>query len=146
MTERIDHAATAPGGEQAMMALETYVEGCALDTALLELVKLRVSQINGCAYCLAMHGRIARDLGVGGIKLDTLAAWRESSAFDAREKAALAWAEAVTDVAMGVPDDVYDVVRGHFDAKGLVDLTWAIIAINGWNRAMVAFRVPIDPA
>ncbi|MEX2648418.1 MAG: carboxymuconolactone decarboxylase family protein [Alphaproteobacteria bacterium] len=142
MTQRIDTAAVAPRGEAAMEALEAYVEGCGLDHALLELVKMRVSQINGCAYCLAMHGRLARRHGVPEAKLDTLAAWRESPAFDEREKAALAWSEAVTDIAMGVPDEVYTLVRRAFAEKEIVDLTWAVIAINGWNRTMVAFRVP----
>jgi len=142
MTQRIDTATVAPGGEAAMEGLEAYVEGCGLDHGLLELVKMRVSQINGCAYCLAMHGRLARRDGVAEAKLDTLAAWRESPAFDEREKAALAWSEAVTDIAMGVPDEVYTLVRRAFAEHEIVDLTWAVIAINGWNRAMVAFRVP----
>lgn len=143
MTRRIDHEAVAPGGGQAMEALEAYVESCGLDHGLLELVKMRVSQINGCAYCLAMHAPLARRHGVRQQQLDTLAAWRESPAFDDRAKAALLWAESVTEVAMGISDADFAVVRAHFTDKQIVDLTWAVIAINGWNRAMTAFREPI---
>jgi len=89
-----------------------------------------------------MHGRLARRHGVSTVQLDTLAAWHESPAFDARAKVALQWAEAVTNVAGGVPDADFADLRQHFDDRAIVDLTWAIVLINGWNRAMVAFRVP----
>ncbi|MGH6720070.1 MAG: carboxymuconolactone decarboxylase family protein [Alphaproteobacteria bacterium] len=142
MTRRIEKAIT-DRGEQALMALHDYVEACGLEAALVELVYVRVSQMNGCAYCLAMHGALARDHGVDAVRLDTLAAWRGSAAFTERERAALAWAESVTDVAQGVPDAEYARARAAFDDRELAHLTWAVVAINAWNRAMVAFRVPI---
>ena len=142
MSRRFDKTATA-GGERALEALQAHVEACGLDAALVELVDLRVSQMNGCAYCLAMHGALAREHGVDSLRLDTVAAWRESSAFSARERAALAWAEAVTEVAKGVPDEAFDAARAQFGERELADLTWAVVVINAWNRAMVAFRVPI---
>jgi AhpD family alkylhydroperoxidase len=141
MNRRIDHASAAPGGADAFEALDRYVADCGLDHLLVELVKMRVSQINGCAFCLAMHGRIARRLGARPVQLDTLAAWRESPVFDERTKAALLWAERVTEIGLGVPDEDTGLVRRHYSDRELVDLTWAIILINGWNRAMIAFHV-----
>lgn len=124
-----------------MWGLERYVHNCVLEQSLLELVKFRASQINGCAYCIDMHTKDARAHGETEQRLYALSAWRETPFFTERERAALAWTEAVTLVsATGVPDDVYEEARRHFDDGELVDLTFAIVAINGWNRLAVSFR------
>ena len=141
MEERLDYAKAAPGAYQAMLGIESYVRRCGLEHALLELVKTRVSQINGCAYCLDMHTQEARAAHETEQRLYLLPAWREAPFYSERERAALAWAEAVTQIsAGGVSDDLYVEVRRHFDEKALVDLTLAIIGINGWNRLAVPFR------
>ena len=141
MPQRIDYRKASPGAFQAMLGLEKYVHQSGLEPALLELVKTRVSQINGCAYCLDMHTQDARAAGETEQRLYLLSAWRETPFYSARERAALAWAEAVTLLAgQGVPDAVYDEVHSQFDEKALVDLTLAIIAINGWNRLAVPFH------
>jgi len=112
-----------------------------LEPALVELVLMRVSQINGCAFCLDMHSKDARAAGETEQRLYLLSAWRETRFFSPRERAALAWAEAVTQLGgHGVPDAVYDEARAQFDEKALVDLTLAIVAINGWNRLAIPFR------
>jgi AhpD family alkylhydroperoxidase len=124
-----------------MWGLERYVHNCVLEQSLLELVKFRASQINGCAYCIDMHTKDARAHGETEQRLYALSAWRETPYFTERERAALAWTEAVTLVsATGVPDDDYEEARLHFDDGELVDLTFAIVAINGWNRLAVSFR------
>ena len=141
MPQRIDYRKASPGAFQAMLGLEKYVHQSGLEPALLELVKTRVSQINGCAYCLDMHTQDARAAGETEQRLYLLSAWRETPFYSARERAALAWAEAVTLLAgQGMPDAVYGEVHSEFDEKALVDLTLAIIAINGWNRLAVPFR------
>ena len=141
MQERIDYQKASPGAFQAMLGLEKHVHQSGLEPALLELVKTRVSQINGCAYCLDMHTKDARAAGETEQRLHLLAAWRETGFYSPRERAALAWAEAVTLLAgQGVPDAVYGEVRQQFDEKALVDLTLAIVAINGWNRLAVSFQ------
>ena len=141
MEQRIDYAKTAPGVGEAMMALERYVHESGLDKQLLELIKLRASLINGCAYCVDMHTKIARSLGETEQRLYSVSLWRETPFYSARERAALAWTEAVTLVSVGhVPDDVYDLARQQFTEKELVDLTLAIVAINGWNRLVIASR------
>ena len=141
MPERIDYRRAAPGAFEAMLALEMYVHQSKLDPVLLELVKTRVSQINGCAYCLDMHTKDARAAGETEQRLYLLSAWRETALYSARERAALAWTEAVTQLAgQGVPDAIYDEMRRHFDDKAMVDLTLAIIAINGWNRLAIPFQ------
>ena len=141
MSERIDYKKAAPGAFQAMLELEKYVNQSGLESALLELVKTRVSQINGCAYCLDMHTKDARAAGETEQRLYLLSAWRETDFYAPRERAALAWAEAVTLLAgQSVPDALYEEVRSQFDEKALVDLTLAIVAINGWNRLAVPFR------
>lgn len=138
---RLDYAQLAGDGIAAMAALEKYVHGCGLEPELLELVKFRASQINGCAYCLDMHSKDARARGESEQRLYGVSAWRETPYFSERERAALAWTEAVTLVADNhVPDDVYASAREHFDEKALVDLTMAIVAINGWNRLAISFR------
>lgn len=141
MKERINYKTAAPGAYKAMLALETYVRNSGLEHSLLELVKTRVSQINGCAHCLDMHTKDARAVGETEQRLYVLPAWREAPFYSERERAALAWAEAVTQIsANDVPDELYAEIRRHFDEKALVDLTLAIIAINGWNRLAVPFR------
>ena len=143
MTSRLDANRLAPEGCQAMAVLQAYVNRSGLEPALLELVKIRASQINGCAFCLAMHVRDARQMGEGEERLDLLPAWREAPLYTARERAALAWTEAVTLIADGhVPDTLYEAMRQEFGEKELVDLTYAVVAINGWNRLAIAFRKP----
>ncbi len=141
MKPRIEYGKVGPGARDAMLGLETYVHGCGLEPALLELVKIRASQINGCAYCLDMHTKDARAGGEKEQRLHAVAAWHEAPFFTERERAALAWTEAVTVVsATHVPDEAYEAARTQFKEKELVDLTLAIVAINGWNRLAVAFR------
>ncbi len=139
--QRIDYRHVAPGAVAAMREVQRYVDHCGLEKKLLELVKLRASQINGCAYCVDMHSKDARALGETEQRLYAVAVWREAPFFNEREQAALAWTEALTLVSQtGAPDDVYQLARRHFDEKELVDLTMAIVAINGWNRLAVGFR------
>ena len=141
MAQRLDAAKVAPDTYKAMSALEVCVSQSGLESTVLELVKTRVSQINQCAFCLDMHTKDARAQGETEQRLYALSAWRETPFFTERERAGLAWAESVTCVAdAGVPDAVYEVARKHFTEKELVDLTLAIVAINGWNRLSVAFR------
>jgi AhpD family alkylhydroperoxidase len=141
MEPRIEYARVAPGASRAMAGLEQYVRQSDLEPSLLELVKTRASQLNGCAFCLDMHTKDARARGETEQRLYALSAWRETPFYTERERAALAWTEAVTLVAQGhVPDEVYDEVRPHFSDKDLVDLTMAIVAINGWNRLAIGFR------
>ncbi len=141
MKPRIEYAKAAPGAIKAMRELESYVRASGLELALLELVKTRASQINGCAYCLDMHTKDARARGETEQRLYALSAWAETPFYSERERAALAWTEAVTNIAAGhVPDPVYEAARRQFSEKELVDLTLAIVAINGWNRLAIAFR------
>ncbi|MBZ5584036.1 MAG: carboxymuconolactone decarboxylase family protein [Acidobacteriia bacterium] len=138
---RISYTAAAPGALQAMYGVEKYVRQCGLEEPLLDLVKLRASQVNGCAYCVDMHTKDARARGETEQRLYAVVVWREAPFFTARERAALAWTEAVTLVSRDqAPDDVYAEARAHFSEKELVDLTMAVIAINGWNRLAIAFR------
>jgi AhpD family alkylhydroperoxidase len=139
--QRLDAMKVSPGVYKAMAPLQAYVESCGLERPLLKLVEIRASQINGCAFCLAMHTKDARKLGESDERMHLLDAWHEAPVFTARERAALAWTEAVTLINKHhAPDDVYDEARRHFSEKELVDLTAAVIAINGWNRAAIAFR------
>jgi AhpD family alkylhydroperoxidase len=139
MHPRIEYAKVAPGAYAAMRGLEAYVRQCGLEPGLLELVRTRASQINGCAYCIDMHTKDARARGETEQRLYALAAWRETPFFSERERAALAWTEAVTLVAEGpIADVIYEHARRHFDEKSLVELTLAIVAINGWNRLSIA--------
>ena len=143
MTQRLDYKQASPKGFAAMLGLEQHARSSGLDHALLELVKTRVSQINGCAFCLDMHTKDARAAGESEQRLYLLPAWREAPCYTERERAALAWAEAVTLLKdQQVPDEVYEQARRQFDEKALVDLTLAIVAINGWNRLSVSFRTP----
>jgi AhpD family alkylhydroperoxidase len=140
---RLDYRQVAPEAVQAMRGLEAYVKSSRLEPSLLELVKIRASQLNGCAYCIDLHTRSARAGGEAERRIYALSAWREAPFFSGRERAALAWAEAVTLLAESrVPDDVYEEARRHFTERELVDLTMAVVAINGWNRLAVAFRLP----
>lgn len=141
MTQRLDYKNASPKGFAAMLALELHARASGLEHGLLELVKTRVSQLNGCAFCLDMHTKDARAAGESEQRLYLLPAWREAPCYTERERAALAWAEAVTLLKdQQVPDEVYEQARRQFDDKALVDLTLAIVAINGWNRLSVAFR------
>ncbi|MCC6780346.1 MAG: carboxymuconolactone decarboxylase family protein [Hyphomicrobiales bacterium] len=138
---RISYAEAAPDAYKAMLGLEQYVRDSGLEHSLLELVKTRASQINGCAYCVDMHTKDARAAGETEQRLYVLSTWREAPFYSARERAALDWTEAVTQLGPhGVPDDLYRAAREHFDEKGLTDLTMAIIAINGWNRLAIALQ------
>lgn len=142
METRLDYGRVAPGAIRAMVALERYVkEETDLEPELVELVKLRASQINGCAYCIDMHTKDARAAGTEEQRLYLLSAWREAPFYSERERAALAWAEAVTLVSESrVGDEVYAFAREHFSEKELVDLTIVLTAINGWNRLSISFR------
>lgn len=138
---RIDAEKVGPGARNAMYELQKYVLRSGLDHSLLDLVDLRASQINGCAWCIDMHTKDARSRGESEQRLYAVSAWRDTPFFSERERAALAWTEAVTQVAVDhVPDAVFEAVRPHFTDQELVDLTLAIVAINGWNRLNVAFR------
>lgn len=141
MKPRIEYGKVAPEGIKALRGLESYVRQCGLEDSLLELVRLRASQINGCAYCIDMHTKDARAQGEKEQRLYALAAWEETPFFTERERAALAWAEGVTKIGEGhAPDAIYEQVCRYFNEKELVDLTLAIIAINGWNRLAISFR------
>ena len=115
--------------------------GCGLEANLLELIKVRASQINGCAFCLDMHTKDARAAGETEQRLYALSAWRETPFYSERERAALAWTEAVTLISEGVSDTLFQEVRQHLSEKELVDLTWAVVAINGWNRVAISCGV-----
>lgn len=141
MKPRMEYWKVAPGSYKAMMALETYFRESSLEKSLLHMIKLRASQMNGCAYCIDMHWKDARAAGESEQRLYGLDAWREAAYYTDRERAALEWTEALTNITDGhAPDAVYDTVRGQFSDKELADLTWAIAAINAWNRVAIAFR------
>jgi AhpD family alkylhydroperoxidase len=140
MEARLDYAKLAQEPIKAMYALGGYLTRCGLEARLLELVKIRGSQINGCAYCIDMHTKDARAAGETEQRIYALSAWRETPFFTERERAALAWTEAVTRIGHGVTDAAYDEARQYFTEKELTDLTWAVIAINGWNRLAISFR------
>lgn len=142
MSSRIDYYKLAPEAISAMMGLENYVNKCGLEKPLLDLVKLRASQINGCAYCVDLHCAEARKAGESERRLYAVAVWRESPLFSDRERAAFAWAEAVTVLSESrVPDDIYQDILKYFNEKETIDLTMAIITINSWNRLAVSFRL-----
>jgi AhpD family alkylhydroperoxidase len=143
MTQRLDYRRAAPAAMKAMLGQQQYVNDCGLEHPLMELVKMRASQINGCGYCLDMHSKDARAAGETEQRLYALNAWRETPFFSERERAALAWTEAVTQVSTAedhVSDALYAEARRHFSDKEIVDLTLCIIAINGWNRLAIPFR------
>ena len=141
MHARFDYAASAPGAYQAMIGLEKYLHGCGLEASLIHLIKLRASQLNGCAYCLDMHSKDLLAIGESEQRIYTLDAWRECPWYSERERAALAWTEALTLVTNGhVVDEVFAQVRPHFNDKELSDLSLAIATINAWNRLSIAAR------
>jgi AhpD family alkylhydroperoxidase len=141
MEPRINMAKVSPGAYHAMLGLEKYLATCGLEINLLHLIKLRVSQINGCAYCIDMHWKDLRAIGETEQRLYGLHAWEESPYYTVRERAALRWAEAVTLINVDhVPDSVYEAVRPQFNEKELADLTVAVATINAWNRLAIASR------
>lgn len=141
MEQRLDFLATTPNVVKAMLGLHKPLSQSGLEKRLLDLVYFRVSQINGCAYCLDMHSKDLRAEGETEQRLYVLEAWRESPFYSDRERAALAWAEAVTTLTNNdVPDDVYEQARAQFSEAELVNLTLAVVTINGWNRFNIAFR------
>lgn len=138
---RIDVGSVSAAAREAMCGLQKYISQSGLEHSLLDLIDLRASQINGCAWCVDMHTKDARSRGESEQRLYAVSVWRDTPFFTERERAALAWTEAVTEVGRDhVPDAVFESVRPHFTDKELVDLTMAVIAINGWNRLNVAFR------
>lgn len=140
---RLDYGRVAPGARRAMLALERYLHDSRLDQQLLHLVKLRASQVNGCAHCVDLHGREAIRDGEDPRRLLQLSVWEESPVFTPRERAGLRWTESLTRIREDrAPDAVYRYVRRFFSPKELVDLTLAIVAINGWNRFAIGFRIP----
>jgi AhpD family alkylhydroperoxidase len=141
MERRLNYNKLAPGGIQAMSSLNKYVEESGIERSLLELVKTRASQINGCAFCIDMHTKDARSLGESEQRLYLLNAWREAPFYNERERAALAWTEAVTLISDShASDEDYAAARAQFSEQELVNLTMAIISINGWNRLAISFR------
>jgi AhpD family alkylhydroperoxidase len=142
MNARFDYSTDAPGVYQAMDGLERYLKKSTLDRMLLLLVQFHASQLNGCAYCLDMHSKDLRAHGESEQRLYSLEAWRECPYYSDRERAALAWTEAVTQVAEGhVPDAVYEEAKKHFDEKELCELTFAVAVINAWNRLSISARL-----
>ena len=141
MTARIDFSKVDPAAARAMLGLEQYVRGSGLEPSLIELVKLRASYMNRCAYCIDMHTKDARAAGESEQRLFAVPVWRETPFFSTRERAALAWTEVVTAMGPeGVPDETYADARAEFSEAELLSLTMAVIAINGWNRLAVSFR------
>jgi AhpD family alkylhydroperoxidase len=141
-THRYSLRAVAPDAYAAMVALDRTVHAAGLPRPLLELVKMRASQLNGCAYCLDMHSKDALALGIPTEKLFVLDAWREAPFYTAQERAALAWTEALTSIAQNdVPDALYEEIRAHFNEPELAALTIAIVVINGWNRIAISTRM-----
>lgn len=144
MARRTDYGRVSNEGVAALGKLEAYVRRSGLERSLLELVKTRASQLNGCGYCLDMHTKDARAAGETEQRLYVLSAWREAPFYTERERAALEWAEALTLISQNdVPDDLYERVSQQFDDKELVDLTLAITTINTWNRLAIAFRTEV---
>jgi AhpD family alkylhydroperoxidase len=141
MAPRIDHTKVAPGALRAMYGLEKYLAESSIEGRLRDLIKLRASQINGCAYCVDMHWKDARTAGETEQRLYGLVAWREAPYYSERERAALAWTEALTLIADNhVSDELYEQTRREFSEQELVDLTLAVVTINGWNRIAISFR------
>ena len=141
MTQRINYIQQSPEGFKKFLEFSNLLKDSTIDVSIGNLVSTRASQINGCGLCLDMHVKEARIHGERELRLHHLAIWRESALFDPRERAALAWTEALTKLPEhGVPDDIYEQVRAHFSEKELSDLTFALMAINGWNRVNIAFK------
>jgi AhpD family alkylhydroperoxidase len=141
MESRIEFGKVNPDALAAMYALEAYVQGSGIEPSLIGLVKVRASQLNGCAFCIDMHTKEARSRGESEQRLYLLDAWREAQFYTERERAALEWTEALTLISKNhVPDDVFERVRRQLSETELVDLSMALVAINGWNRLCIAFR------
>ena len=142
--QRLRYPKVAPDAYRAMLALEEYVRSSGIEEPLLHLVKLCASYLNGCAFCVDMHTKDARAGGETEQRLYAIPVWRETPFFTPRERAALAWTEAVTKLGReGVPDEAYDEARAHFSEADLVKLTMAVVVINGWNRLSIAFRTEV---
>jgi AhpD family alkylhydroperoxidase len=141
MTQRLNYAQLSPEHFKHLMAFSNEVKRSSVEQTILDLVDIRASQINGCTFCLDMHTKEARIHGERPLRLHHVVAWRNSTLFSQRERAALAWTEALTKLPEGgVPDDLYEQVLGQFSDKELSDLTFQIMSINAWNRASVAFK------
>jgi len=141
VSQRIEYDKVAPGAFRAMLGLEKYLHTSGLEASLLHLIKMRASQINGCAYCLDMHSQDARAGGETEQRLYLLNAWREAPFYTERERAAFEWTEALTLISENhVPDEIYNHVREHFSEQELVDLSLAVVTINAWNRLAISFR------
>jgi len=144
MQTRLDYGKVAPGSVQALYRVQKYVEESGLEHSLLELIKTRVSQMNGCAFCIDMHTKDARAAGETEQRLYGLSAWRETPYYSERERAALAWAEVVTNISQThASDEDYEAARSQFGEEELVKVTMAVIAINSWNRLAIAFRTEV---
>ncbi len=142
MKSRLAYAKVSPGLFESMETPDGYIEKCGLEKSLLFLVQLRVSLMNGCAYCIDMHSKDLRVIGEKEQRLYSLCAWRECPYYTERERAALSWSESVTDLTNGhVPEEVYQNARAHFNEKELCDLTFAVATINAWNRLCIAGRM-----
>lgn len=143
MKPRIDYSEKFPDALRGLLRMEKYVHQSELNRSLYELVKIRASQINQCAYCIDMHTKDARHAGETEQRIYALSAWRETSFFTEKERAALEWTEALTLISeSGVPDALYKRVREHFDESELIALTLSVIAINGWNRLAISMNTP----
>ena len=141
MTQRIDYSKVGAGAYKAVLGLETYVRNCGLEHSLIELIKLRASYINGCAYCVDMHSKDALAEGETAQRIFAVPVWRETPFFTPRERAALAFTETVTLISKdGVPEEVYQATRKHFSEEEMVNLTAAVITINAWNRLAITFQ------
>ncbi|RVL00864.1 carboxymuconolactone decarboxylase family protein [Sinorhizobium meliloti] len=141
MQSRVNFAKAAPDAYKAVAALDSYVKGSGIEPRLIHLIKLRASQINGCAYCVDMHTKEARHSGLSQQWINLVCVWRESPHFDERERAVLGWTEALTNVAeTRAPDDAYEALKAHFNEEEMTKITVAIGAINVWNRLCVGFR------
>jgi AhpD family alkylhydroperoxidase len=142
MQPRLNYENLSKHGLQLMYQMEAYLKHSGLEPALMELIKMRVSQLNGCAFCLDMHSKDARAAGETEQRLYGLNAWREAPYYTERERAALTWAEALTNIQQGhVPDAVYEEVKNHFSDEEIANLTLAVNQINAWNRIAISFRV-----
>ena len=141
MEPRIDYTKYSPNALHAMFSMEKHLKSSTIEEKLLHLIKLRASQINGCAYCIDMHSIDARAIGDTEQRLYALNAWRETPFFSPRERAALAWTESLTPVSQNhVPDELYEATRKEFSENEIVDLTYAVATINAWNRLAIATR------
>lgn len=141
MKQRVNYMSLASGGVKALMAMEAYIHECGIEPKLIHMIKLRASQINGCAYCIDMHWKDLRALGESEQRLYGLDAWREAPYYTDRERAAMAWTEALTLITDGhAPDEIYEQVRAHFNEKEIADLSFMVCAINAWNRLAISMR------